>query len=319
VALLLLVQGFVIDARAQVSPGDRETARGLMEEGDARYEKGEWDQALQMYRGAHELMQVPTTGIAVARVLVRMRQLVEARDMALQVARIPVEPGEHPVFGEAREEAQRLAAELEPRIPSVRVQLRGNVPVAGVTVTIDGKELPRVAALLPRKVNPGRVFITVRGEGIPTATKEVLVEEREAREVEVELGAIPDSQAGGAEPANTGTTSLSPLVYVGFGLGAAGVIAGSVTGLMAKSQTSDLKEECGGAVCPPSLHGDYDSANRLATISNVSFAVGLVGVGLGVYGLVSGVGVDGESSERSEGVQWRVMAGPGLTGVQGRF
>ena len=33
--------------------------------------------------------------------------------------------------------------------------------------------------------------------------------------------------------------------------------------------------------------GDYDSANRMATISNVSFGVGLLGIGLGVYGLVS--------------------------------
>lgn len=320
-ALLLLAQGLHFAAWAsELSSADRETARGLMEQGDEQYEKGEWGKALQFYRGAHDIMKVPTTGIALARALGKMGKLVEARDIALQVTRMPVQPGEHPVFGEAREEARRLSQDIEPRIPTVQVKLTGYAPPKEAKVEIDGRELPGAAALLPRAVNPGKVVVTVRGEGIETATAEVLVSEREAREVEVALRAAPDSSLSGASPLdNEAAASTSPLVYVGFGIGAVGLIAGTTTGLMAKSQTSDLKDECGGSVCPPSLHGDYDSANRMATISNVSFGVGLVGIGLGVYGLVTGSGGEKANVGRSEAVQWQAMVGPELTGVRGRF
>ncbi len=320
VALLLLAQGLHVAAWAsEVSSADRETARGLMEQGDERYEKGEWGKALEFYRGAHEIMKVPTTGIALARALGKMGKLVEARDIALQVTRMPVQPGEHAVFGEAREEARRLSEDIEPRIPSVQVKLTGDAPPKGVKVQIDGRELPGAAALLPRAVNPGKVVVVVRGEGIETATAEVLVSEREAREVEVQLRAGSDSSVSDTSQLATGPTATSPLVYVGFGIGAVGLIAGTATGLMANSQTSDLKDKCGDSVCPPSLHGDYDSANRMATISNVSFGVGLVGIGLGVYGLVTGSGGENANVGRSEGVQWQAMVGPELTGVRGRF
>jgi hypothetical protein len=318
--LMLLVQSLVPDAQAQVSAADRETARGLMEQGDDQYEKGQWDKALELYRGAHELMMVPTTGIAVARVLERMKRLVEARDMALQVARIPAQPGEHAVFGDARAEALRMAEQLEPRIPSLQVKLRGAVPAGGVTVEMDGKVLPRAAALLPRKVNPGNVSVTVSGDGILKAMKDVTLTEGEVRDVDVELVAAPGPQ-GRAVPTDQGTTgtATSPLVYVGFGIGAVGIVAGAATGWMASSKTSDLQDKCENSVCPPSLHGDYDAANRLATISNVSFGVGLVGIGVGVYGLLAGSDVQQDPSQGSEGVRWQAMVGPGMTGFQGRF
>jgi hypothetical protein len=316
--LLLLVHGLVPDAQAQVSAADRETARGLMEQGDDQYEKGQWDKALELYRGAHELVSVPTTGIAVARVLERMKRLVEARDMALHVARIPAQPGEHAVFADARAEAQRMAEQLEPRIPSLQVKLRGAVPAGGVTVEMDGTVLPRAAALLPRKVNPGSVSVTVSGEGILNAMKEVTLEEGEVRDVEVELVAAPQGPAVPTDQGTTGTAT-SPLVYVGFGIGAVGVIAGTATGWLASSKTSDLQDKCENSVCPPSLHGDYDAANRLATISNVSFGVGLVGIGVGVYGLLAGSDVQQDPSQGSEGVRWQATVGPGMAGVQGRF
>jgi len=320
IALLLLVQGLAPDAQAQASAADRETARGLMEQGDDQFEKGQWAKALELYRGAHELVSVPTTGIAVARVLERMKRLVEARDMALRVARIPAQPGEHAVFVDARAEAQRMAEQLEPRIPSLQVKLRGAVPAGGVTVAMDGKALPRAAALLPRKVNPGSVSVTVSGEGILQATQVVVLEEGEARDVEVELVAAPDPR-GPEVPTDQGTTGTptSPLVYVGFGIGAVGVIAGTATGWMASSKTSDLQDRCENSVCPPSLHGDYDAANRLATISNVSFGVGLVGIGVGLYGLLAGSGVEQDSSQGSEDVRWQATVGPGMAGFQGRF
>ena len=46
---------------------DRETARAHMDEGKAFTKSGELERALEAYQKAHDLMHVPTTGMAVAR------------------------------------------------------------------------------------------------------------------------------------------------------------------------------------------------------------------------------------------------------------
>ena len=53
-------------------------------------------------------MHVPTTGLAVARTQAALGLLVEARDTALGVTRIPVIPKEPPVIGEGRKQADNL-------------------------------------------------------------------------------------------------------------------------------------------------------------------------------------------------------------------
>src|SRR5215216_121208 len=62
------------------SAEDRESARQFLDRGDEQVEKGELEGALASYQAAHELMHVPTTGLEVARLLVKLGKMVEARD-----------------------------------------------------------------------------------------------------------------------------------------------------------------------------------------------------------------------------------------------
>ena len=98
---------------------------------------------------------------------------------------------------------------------------------------------------------------------------------------------------------------------VGLATGSAFVIAGVVTGLMAKAKTDDIKSQCTGDHCPRSLTDDRDSAIRLATFSTIGFAVGAVGVGIGLYGITR--------PAPSSGAALRVDVGPGHVGLGGRF
>lgn len=82
-----------------------------------------------------------------------------------------------------------------------------------------------------------------------------------------------------------------PLRTVGFvtaGVGAAALVGGVVTGLLAKSAETEAKDACNGSVCPTSAESDFDSAASLATMSNVFFIGGGVlaaaGVGMIVFG-----------------------------------
>jgi hypothetical protein len=91
------------------------------------------------------------------------------------------------------------------------------------------------------------------------------------------------------------TEGKFPLRTVGFvtaGVGAAALVGGVVTGLLARSAESDAKDACNGKICPTSAESDFDSASSLATMSNVFFIGGGVlaaaGVGMIVFGGDSG-------------------------------
>jgi hypothetical protein len=76
-------------------------------------------------------------------------------------------------------------------------------------------------------------------------------------------------------------------MWIGFGAGAVGIAAGSVTGLMSLSSAASAKERCDGNRCPPAAQDDIDASKSMATISNIAFAVGAVGVGVGVWQLLT--------------------------------
>jgi hypothetical protein len=60
------------------------------------------------------------------------------------------------------------------------------------------------------------------------------------------------------------------------GLGAAGVVAGSVFGVLTFTQKSAGDSHCSGAYCDASGLSSQDAAHTSATVSTVAFAVGLV-------------------------------------------
>src|SRR5687768_9838148 len=98
-----------LQAGAQPSAADKETARSLMNQGDTARDEQDYRAALKAYEAADAIMRVPTTGLAVARMHEKLGQLLEARDKALAVARIPAGATEPAAFTTARNEAEQLA------------------------------------------------------------------------------------------------------------------------------------------------------------------------------------------------------------------
>ena len=84
IALAILSSSGVAVAQ---SSAQRETARELMTEGTKHSDAGEKAAALKSFEGAHSIMNVPSTGIALARALAAVGRLLDARDMALAVRR----------------------------------------------------------------------------------------------------------------------------------------------------------------------------------------------------------------------------------------
>jgi len=171
---------------AEPSSADKETARNLMKEGDSKFSARDYAGALKAYRAAHAIMQVPSTGLPLAKAQIEEGQLVEARDTLLQVVRHPKSATEPKAFAKAREEAEELSQKLLPRIPSLVIVVMG-APSDAVTVTVDGAAIPSAALSAPRKVNPGSHTLTASASGFQTASTTIKVAEGATEKAKLNL------------------------------------------------------------------------------------------------------------------------------------
>lgn len=303
-AALMASLSFVLASSAfaaDPTAADKETARALMATGRSKRDAGDLKGALQAFQAADSLMHYPTTAFEVAKTEAALGMLLDARDVALAVARSAPKPGEQPALAEARKNADALATELGERIPSISVKV-SPAAVTDLHVIIDGTELPAAAATLPRKVDPGQHRVVARGNGKETSAQ-ISVAERETKEVPLDLDspaataptAEGTSGSSGSAPSAPPATDAGPstgprpgtvLAIGGFGIGVIGLGLGVVTGAMSLSQTSSLKSQCPNNQCPASLSGKVDTARTLATLADVGLVVGGVGVAVGVAGVV---------------------------------
>src|SRR5205823_14634145 len=131
-----------------------------------------------------------------------------------------------------------------------------------------------------RSVDPGNHSVPASIPSEPPATTDVQVAEGESKDVTLSLAGHEKATAGGgvmpnpmptptATPTPTpnptptsGTTTTgdtgtggggtSSLVYIGATLAGVGIGVGAVTGIMAMSKASTVKNECPNSTCPSS-------------------------------------------------------------------
>jgi hypothetical protein len=311
-ALFLFLAGGV--AVAAPSEAEKAAARKLVAVGDDHLAHGRYADALEAYRGADEIMKVPTTGIEVARTLVLLGRLLEAQQVLARITSAPGD-GEPSAFARARETATALAADLEVRVPTLEVAIEPDVE--GAVITVDGRPIEALTHDRgPLRLDPGPHQIVATAPGHRRVSREVtLVERRPARVVlllEPEAAPAPTPRADTPAPATDEGVDLLPLSIAGFGLAAAGAIAGAVTGALSLGKVGEAEDLCGGRTgCSSDARALVDDAATLAHVSTASFAVAGLGAALGVIFLAVELG--GDDAE----VAWRV--GPTTTEFRWRF
>jgi hypothetical protein len=312
-------------AQAEPSAADRESARTLMNEGDKKLAAHDAKGAMKAYQAAHEIMKVPSTGASYAQAALEAGYFVEARDACLQVARMVAAPNEPSAFQKARTSCTDIVPRADAKIATITIRV---TPVKGAgepRVTFDGVAVPSGALLVPRKVNPGKHALVASLDGYPDATSEATLAEGANKEITLTFGGPTSTKADAkSEGATASTDSLasakpsrSALVYVGFGVGAAGFVAGGVTGLLSMGKASDAKAGCVANACPAANEDAASSSRTLGTISTIGFGVGLVGVGVGVYGLLAKRPV--ATTAQLGGATVTPFVGPSSLGVTGQF
>lgn len=176
---LLALAGFLWASAvfAEPSSADKETARTLMREGDEKFAIRDFAGALKAYQAAHALMQVPTTGLPLAKAQIERGLLVEARDTLLQVSRYPKDPSESLAFAKARDDAGPLAQKLAEKIPSIAITVDGPPKGASIDVKVDGVAVPAAALGAPLKLNPGLHVVRAETSGFQAVAKNVTLKE----------------------------------------------------------------------------------------------------------------------------------------------
>jgi len=194
--------------------------------------------------------------------------------------------------------ARQRAAQLEPRLSRLTVSVRVEHP--GLAVSKDGTALGRTAWSSAVPIDPGEHVIEARAPGRKTWSQSVVVEKQaaDARVTVPELA--PEPQAAAAPrrlestqaperdaPVPAGRTQRT-LGFVVGGVGVAGLVAGSVFGLRARSKNDEAKEICAGRphACSEREQTEYaalvNDAKSARTLAIVGFAAGAAAVGAGI-------------------------------------
>lgn len=295
-----------------------------MDAGDARFEAKQYAAALEQYRAADEIMGVPTTGIEVGRTLERLGRLVEAREVLRRVSEYPVRADEPKPFSSARQRADRLLSDLAPRIPRVTLQYSGLPDGVVPEISWDGKHLDPAKVGGYLEADPGAHRAIGVAAGFPDVTRDVKLAEGQALEVNLIFSQQPVAVAAPTRPTDSrpaSSNAVSPskpgqttLFWVGVGVAAAGVAAGSATGAYSLSLTSSAKKNCEGNACTEDARNDIDGAKTFANVSNVAFAVGVAGLGVAAWQFFAH-----RSGASSDAPAVQAAVGPGSVAVFGRF
>lgn len=279
-------------------------ARELFLRGQAAYDTGEYQTAIDLWQRAYELDPRPLLQFNIAQALERLGQLQAAiaayeifiRDSAA------TEPRQAP--------ARARVAALQRRLEATGIRVTG--APEGAAILVDGQDAGRLPRPDPIRVSPGPHRIVIRADGYEDFESQVAVSAGQALELpvrmvphtgeaepEVDLGLDAEPTAGGGGP--------QPIGIVLTVLGGTVLVAGAITGILAITNANSSVD---------GDDGNADSARTFAILTDILLPVGGVTAGIGIILMLT---LRKQADPAATAVV--PLLGPGTAGVglQGRF
>lgn len=291
--IVLLLMASASTATAGSSEADR-----LFEEGRVAVKAGDYATGLARFEASQKLDPAPGTLLNIAECEEKLGKLVVAWTHFQQIIQqLPPKDERVPV---AKQRVDGLSA----RIPRLRVTLAPGAPPSS-KILQDDVELPGSLLGVEQPLDPGRHVVVVSAEGRPRRQYRVDLAEGEHKSIPVEPGdaepaapavvAAPPPKPVQPSPTSTvsepqdkprpsDTRSGVPLGYIVGGAGIVSLGVGAVTGAMALGKKVTISAHCDDTkACDGEGIDAVSSAKTLSTVSTVAFAVGAIGVGTGLY------------------------------------
>ncbi len=327
VSLWLVTWFTPVDVFAQTE-ADRATARNLAAEGYTALKTQDFTTAEDRFRRADALVHAPTLVVDHARALIGLGRYVEAQERLELVIREGVAENAPWVWKKAMQDAEQLVNSVKPKVAWLTITVTGpNDPL----VLVDGTQVPVAALGVRRAVDPGPRRIGATANGYLPKEISLAMPEGGERAVTLDLsldpGIVPVQPRVKHRPkenpllrSNSAKKPSNALAYTALGLGGVGLAVGAVSGFIALGKRSDLKEKCGGEVCPlgnPSLTQLYDDYKLYGTVSGIGFGVGVVSTVVGIWLLVASK--SSESPQRPTRAAVVPYVSIGDVGLRGAF
>ena len=294
---------FPLRAVAQ-SEADRATARNLAAEGYTALKTQDYVTAEDRFRRADALVHAPTLVVDHARALIGLGRYVEAQERLELVAREGVAENAPWVWKKAIQDAEQLVDFVKPKVSWLTINVSGpNNPL----VLVDGTLVPVAALGVRRAVDPGARRISSTANGYLPKEVTIAMPEGGERAVSLELARDPGATVVPAPVdnklkdnpllrSNPEKKPSNALAYVTLGFGGAGLVAGTITGIVAMGKRSELMSKCGQSrICdydekktiPVEQTQLADDYRRFGIISGISLGVGAASTAVGVWLLLS--------------------------------
>lgn len=272
--LLLGCLGVALPARAQTADEARTAAEALFVEGRRLMEQGELAQACAKFRESQSLDPGAGTLLNLARCLARSGRTASAWAAYLEAASLARASGQFSRENFAREQANRIAAEL----PRVRVEVAPAVQRAGLELLVDGESWSRGLWNLAAPIDRGRHRLEARApncapwvtsfESTPGAVTHVVVPPlREHTRTELE----PEPRRETAEE-SWGLPRTAAVVAAGVATVA--VAVGTVFALDANATYARSEPLCPQNLCNERGLSVREEAFDDARLATVAFALG---------------------------------------------
>ncbi len=287
------VSAVSIASAASAQPADAtraSEAERLFREGRTLTEAGDLVHACPKFAESEKLDPAPGTLLSLADCEERARSFVKAREHYQLAASGFPKKDPRRAFATGRAQA------LEKRIAHVTLRLAPDAP-AEASVRLGDVVVPRSDLGTSTAIDPGDLQVKVTAPGRKDSSLTVTFAEGESKDVACELGAPEGPTAADAAiivPA-TGRTdrdsadasSSDPrrtVAYVLLGVGAASLVVGGVSGILAASKAGTVKDHCDASYQCDQEGVDAASSGRfLSPLSTVTLIAGAVLAGAGAY------------------------------------
>jgi hypothetical protein len=184
------------------SAADKATARALATEGIKLFRDGKFAESLDKMQRAQTMYDAPVHLLYIARCQVKLDKLVEGAESYRRLVRMPLDANAPPAFKEAIDSGNKELAEVEPKVPALRVDIEP-ANADKLEIRIDGEVMPVAAIGIDRPANPG--WHTVQAWAPGYAASESKIELKAGEKKPLKLVLQP-----GAGPPPPGFTAPPP-------------------------------------------------------------------------------------------------------------